>query len=1044
MGFGSERLRSLLVYLVVHRHAAQERRHLALLLWPDSPEGQARNNLRQLLHNLRYALPESERFLDIGVRDARWRPDAPAEIDMVRFEQAAERAEASPARDTLVAAAKLYGGDLLPGCYDHWIVDERERLRARYARVLERLMTLAEDSGDDIEGIGYAQELLRVEPLHEEAYRSLMRLYAEAGDRARALRVYHQCASVLADELSVEPSLETQRLHRALLDSPDLPSGDRGPASAGAAAPLVGRAVEWQRLHGAWTNAAQARTRLVLVTGEAGIGKSRLVDELSSWCAHRGVLTAKARAYAAEGRLPYAPIVDLVRSKATQPHLTKLDAVHTRELARLLPELGPREELHPGLLTEAEQRRQLFEALVQALLAAGTSTLLVLDDLQWADGETIAFLHYLARVETPAHFMVAATVRDDEVGADHPLAAVLASLRRIGAVDEIRLGPLERQDVRSIAQAVAGREIGESVVERLFQESEGNPFFLTEMIRAGGGSSAAGLPPGVQAVIAQRLGHLSDNARGLAGVAAVLGREFTFEELLRTSKMPEDAVVEAIDELWERRLVKEQGTDAYDFTHDKIREVAYSRIAPARRHRIHRDAARAIEAVHQPDLDRVAARVAAHYDRGGLPAQAVASYERAIAAARRVFADAEVVALARRALALVDQLPQSPERDGRELSLLMSLGVALYARKGIAESRAVYERARRLCLRRRGQVDPPILRIMGNLAITRRRFPDAYARGVELLQHWEHHEDPIAKVEGYFLIGAAEVWRGEVASGRRNLQQAVASYHRDRASDHIENFAQDAGAICLSRVGFASWYLGELDRAFTLSDQALGQATELAHPYTTGVVLSMDAWLSVEAGDIARLRGRLDDMEALALPNAFVEGMMRASQGWLHIHDGDLPAGITRLRQALDGAVTAGEGVAESFIRPLLARACAIAGDAQAGLRILEHGRSTFIHEMPFHAAEFQRLRGEFLAACEGDQAEVVAAFRRASAIAQDQKMMPLELRARTSLVRWLQETGADEAATSERELQDLLGRFAEGLQCRDLVEARAVLGQPA
>jgi DNA-binding SARP family transcriptional activator len=272
----SGRAESLLAYLLLHRDAPQPRARIAGLLWPTSSEAQARTNLRHVLHTLRHSLPEAERCLQVTARTLRW--GGPVELDVAAFEDAL-------ARGALEEAVDAYAGDLLEGSYDAWVVPERERLKGLYVQALERLATALEGAP----ALDYAERLLRADPLREETCRLLMQLHDAAGDVARALRVYHACAAALERELGVEPSAATRAAYEALLP------GTRRAAAESGRAVLIGRAEERARLTRLWQAAEQRHPRLVLVTGEPGIGKSRVVEELRSWCAHRGAATAEAR-----------------------------------------------------------------------------------------------------------------------------------------------------------------------------------------------------------------------------------------------------------------------------------------------------------------------------------------------------------------------------------------------------------------------------------------------------------------------------------------------------------------------------------------------------------------------------------------------------------------------------------------------------------------------------------------------------------------------------------------------------------------------------
>ncbi|MDF2744129.1 MAG: linked oxidase domain protein [Actinomycetia bacterium] len=308
---GSARAESLLAFLLLHQEAPQPRQHLAFLLWPDSSEGQARTNLRHLLHVLRRALLEPDRFLEVTPRTLRWRPDAPCWLDVAAFDAAVARSEREPggSEAALSEAVELYAGDLLQGSYDEWLAEERERLRQRYLQALERLVELLEARGDLPAATRRAERLLREDPLREPTYQALMRLHDARGDRARALRVYHACAATLARELGVEPSAATRRAYASLLPprvepaTPDQPS-PLGPAGA---APLIGRAGQRASLVDLWRRSERGAAQLALVTGEPGAGKTRLVEELRAWCARSGAATAEARSYPAEGALAYGP-----------------------------------------------------------------------------------------------------------------------------------------------------------------------------------------------------------------------------------------------------------------------------------------------------------------------------------------------------------------------------------------------------------------------------------------------------------------------------------------------------------------------------------------------------------------------------------------------------------------------------------------------------------------------------------------------------------------------------------------------------------------
>ena len=414
----------------------------------------------------------------------------PCWIDVAEFASSIEAADAADAdSDQMVAALRtaveLYAGDLLEGCYDEWLIEERERLRDRYVSALRRLTSALAERAEYAEAIRLGRELARCDPLHEDTYRLLMSVHDAAGDRAGAVRVYHECAATLQRELGVEPSAVTRSAYAALTRS-DQPVDDVEEAVRVSGAALVGREPEWDQLIRCWRDAEDGRSQLVLVTGEAGVGKTRLVEELGAWCAHRGALVADARAYPTEGDLGYGMVTSWLRNADLAAHLRRVGPAATAVLARLLPELGQPRETVASSTDEAEQRRRLFDAVVSALLSSDRPTLLIADDAQWCDEQSLQLIHYLVRVDATSPVLVVATVRREEVDERHPLTELVGALQIIDRTTEIGLDRLTRAGTEALARSLTDIDIGAERVDELFVETEGNPLFIVESIRAGG------------------------------------------------------------------------------------------------------------------------------------------------------------------------------------------------------------------------------------------------------------------------------------------------------------------------------------------------------------------------------------------------------------------------------------------------------------------------------------------------------------------------------------------------------------------------------
>ncbi len=840
------RLQALLTYLVLHRHAPQARRHLAFLFWPDSTEAQARTNLRHLIHELLHALPDAERFLCTDTHTVQWRPEGPYRLDVAEF----DALSGSDQEADLRRAAGLYGGDLLPGCYDDWIVPERERLRCAYATALERLAALAEDRGDMPAAIAYARRLVEHDPSHEPAYRSLMRLHALNGDRATALHVYHTCVTVLRRELGVPPDGVTRRLHEQLLNA-DAAAAPVPVRPVAATFPLVGRAAEWAQLQAAWRSAAEGRPQMALIVGEAGIGKTRLAEELETWAARLGIVTASARGYAAEGALPYAPVAAWLRARPLPP----LEPVWLTELARLLPELLTTQPAlrAPEPLHQAWQHNRLFEALARGVLCCQRPRVLVLNDLHWCDGDTVEWLHYLLRFEPGPPLLIVTTLCLGESWTPE-LTALLAALRRDGLLTEIELGPLDAGATAALVGHVTGRPLDAGLADLLFQGSEGNPLFVVEMAQAGLAQSDAGgrerqtaahaqamtaapqpLPAKVRQVIERRLDQLSPAGRELAELAATIGRQFDFDVLSAAAELGEAALVQSLDELWQRRIIREQGGGGYDFSHDKIRETAYNGVSQARRRLLHRRVAQALTKLHPEDLDAVSGQIGRHYELAGLPAPAVAHYRRAAEASERVYANADAILHYRRALILLANLPGERKTSA---VLWERLGDILQLTAQHEAARAAYRQAldpvnaldrtaqARLLLKlgtawREERHYDQAQQALDEAARLMSAQPSLDAGAADAMDAAARHE----WVELQIDLNQLQYWQNRLPEAAARIETLSALVEQHAAADQRIRYFISAAMICLRRDRYAP---SESSRAYFHAAQTVAQGSALA------------------------------------------------------------------------------------------------------------------------------------------------------------------------------------------------------------------------
>jgi tetratricopeptide (TPR) repeat protein len=570
---------------------------------------------------------------------------------------------------------------------------------------------------------------------------------------------------------------------------------------------------------------------------------------------------------------------------------------------------------------------------------------------------------------------------------------------------------------------------------------------VVEVLRAGWRSGQEGrgwMSPKVQAVLGSRLAQLPGPARDLVGVAATIGRAFTTEVLAGASEATEEALVRGLDELWRRRIVREQGSDAYDFTHDKLREVAYRALSPARRRRTHLLVARALERLHADDPAPVAAQLAAHHERGGALDQAVAWYERAAEAAQQLPANAEAVGLLDRALRLLDLLPPTPARRARKLALLTALPAPLGAVEGYASSRLAQVQRRGLELAGALGVEPepPLLRSQAIASLSRGDFDDAQRVGARLRSGGERDADDVRVVEGHYVLGIAAFWEGEFATARHHFEAAVDRYRAEHRPTHLVRYGLDPKVVCWSRLGNTLWFLGRPEAASRARRGALTLADEIGHPSTRATALIFAALLALELRDPGAVR------EYAAALEATHGEQMRPTRvgadalgGYVDVLDGREAAGIARIRRALDGPGEADHapGLQASITR-LLLEACVVAGDARAGLVAVDRALEGGDHVRTWES-EIRRLRAEFLARLGASRDEVEAELERALRVAGRQGAKMLELRAATSLLRHRRRGGGGPGAGRAR---DRLAAIVDGLpdagSSQELREATAIL----
>ncbi|HOU12907.1 MAG TPA: AAA family ATPase, partial [Anaerolineae bacterium] len=666
-GFESRRALALLCYLAAQGQP-QTRAHLADLFWPDKPEARGRGNLSRVLNNFNALLPscvsadrETVTFnaaacwLDTGAFDALTTPSADA--------------------GALSEALTLYRDDFMAGMYlddcpefETWLVVERERWRQKAAAALHTLITYHTQRGEIEAGLRYTDCLLALDPWREEAHRHKMLLLALNGQRSAALKQYEACRRMLAEELGVTPTAETEALYdRICAEAEEKPASGVSEATA-VSLPLVGREADHAWLLAQWEAARLNASGLTLVSGDAGIGKTRLAQEVLRFMAGRGAHILSGRCYEFHRAVPYQAIYEALRPTLAQAAPAAVSLVRLLESDHVTP----------------TERSALFAAtaahLARLRARQRASLVLFLDDLHWADSDTLDLLHYLIRGLDAATCWFVGTFRPAEVLSDHPLTHLMQTLNRDGLLHTRTLSPLTVADVARLTAQMLNTTDETLLADYLFRESEGNPFYLAELVAMlheqgvlrptpsgwkllGAIPAALSLPARIQDVIMQRVQRLSASHQYLLMLAAAFGRPFEAAVLAEAGDYALDGVATALMEWQSRQLARPVG-DLWDLAHDKIRAALYQSVPAPLRHLLHARLAAALERLHPEEI----ALLAYHFDRAQQPELAARYMLLAGDQARLAYAHEQAIAFYQRGL----ELTGAPEQRYALLSGLES------------------------------------------------------------------------------------------------------------------------------------------------------------------------------------------------------------------------------------------------------------------------------------------------------------------------------------------------------------------------------------
>ena len=841
--FDTRKATALLGYLAVTARP-QRRETLAALLWPDADDTRARSALRRTLSVIKKELGDGIRISrdEVELLDG----DA-VDIDVRTFLAGI----ASEDLEEVARAAALWRGDLFAGFglrdspdFDDWQSREAERLRRAMSSGCARLVEDYSARAMVDEAITQAERWLDLDPLHEPAHRALMLLHATRGDRAAAVHQYRVCVRTVDEQLGVAPLAETTALYDAITTG-ELPVAPAPSPSPDAPLlpgryPLTGRDEELRQVL-----AALGPGQVVVIEGEPGVGKTRLVEEVLERQSHAALV---ARCYDNDGDVPYAPLVDLLRLAASRPAaaeaLAALPGPIAREVARLLPEVTPTEDpASPGDGPGAEAR--FLDGIARALWAAGEVPpgLVVIDDVHWADHATQQVLAHLLHRGGESSPCLIVTQRTGEVSDAGPLFRALADRLRAGAATGVRLGRLTPASVAALVAGVVPDGDAARVSDEVIEESEGLPFLIVAYLDALAGGREG--PGDLGELMRGRLASLTDQASQVLATASVIGRSFTFDVVRAASGRSDDEAVGGLDELVARGLVEERATpDAptYDFTHGQVRQLVYDQTSFARRRLLHQRVADALLAAAGPSTTAALTAAVAHHERhAGRDDLAAEHFRQAGDHARAVYANAEArmhydaaVALGHPAVAdLHEAIGDLETLDGRFADAVATLERAaarstpddlariegklgsLHQRLGHwATAEQHYQEA--LAALGDGSAGVDRARLTADLAITAHRQGDAERAGRladRALALAERAGDDAALTYAGTVAGLLAVGRDDLASARVQLSASL-----ERASRLGDPAARAAAANGLARVERLA---GDLDRAAALLGEAL-------------------------------------------------------------------------------------------------------------------------------------------------------------------------------------------------------------------------------
>jgi DNA-binding SARP family transcriptional activator len=1026
-----KRSRELLAWLLLNRKSPQDRQFIAFSFWPDRTEQQALTNLRNALYYLRKHLPEGDEYIRVNQHALQWNMKSDFYLDVSEFESAVKFASDIEIRENdtqrvifLKQAEELYKGPLLESVYSDWVEPIRERYKLDYMNVLKSLVEVCESRREFWDAILYANRLAGLEPFSESVRHHLMKLYMIAGERANAIRVYKEYEEFLEKEMNVAPTIKIQELFQQV---------NKGSVSGKESVQnkyltesdeeweMVGREVEWKTLINSWKNVLdEESSRMVILKGTPGIGKTRLMREFEGYLRRQGYTVISTRSYASAGSVNYGIVIDCLRHELIKPKIRNLDPVWLEELKWILPEL----KIENPDLNQPEEKsailnqRNLLQALSSVFVSDSRTIVILMDDLQWADPESIAWLDYIFHQEESGKMLFVGAARSVEMEQNRELMKVLSGFRQHSKLEMVELDPLLKDESDLLMEAVTGQKPTDKQKRAIYHETEGNPLFIVEFLRQGDmlanyegrdlsgdiskGTDERMLPDRISAVIQNRFQYLTEEARNVMEIAAVIGREFSFDILLDTANASESELADLLDELLDNRIIRENRTQVFDFAHDKIREVAYKGISRHKRRLFHKRIAGAYKRIYQDSSEEYSGRLAFHYEKADQIPEAIHWYEKAATNARNILSKQDVY-FYRKAIELTSLLPESEHKIRTERDLFAGLAVSLLHQK---EHRAdevvtVCERVRELCDRLGEKPAPPILFSFGMAKLLTGKLSEALETGKEMICLARDMSDSVAIAKACYMVGGSLLYlKGDLIRSQPFLKEGLSHYDPALHRTYMKFYDLDAGVILKAAEASVEWLSGNQKNGETLSENAFEEANRSGSPFNIVYIHYMMAWWQVLLRHPLHAITYLKKFKELKTTDYELFHWSLHSNvlmGWAKTETGSHITGIEMMKN----------GIAElkeyrfipdlPYYYGLLAEVLGRHGEFDEAFSLIDEAKEFMeMYDVRFPEAEIYRAEGELKLATNSKEIHTVKeSLDKAIKIARKQGLKLFEIRAR-------------------------------------------------